>query len=57
MVFITGSNSKLLSKDLGTNLRGRYISKKIYPLSLREFGAFKKRDIDESLLNEYVNFG
>ncbi len=56
VIFITGSNSKLLSKDIWTNLRWRYISKKIFPLSLIEFSQFKNQNIDESLLNEYINY-
>ena len=56
IIFITWSNSKLLSKDIWTNLRWRYISKKIFPLSLNEFSYFKKQDIDDKLLNEYINY-
>lgn len=55
-IFITWSNSKLLSKDIGTNLRWRYISKKIYPLSLKEFWLFKNKEIDEKLFQEYINY-
>ncbi len=56
IIFITWSNSKLLSKDIWTNLRWRYISKKIFPLSLNEFGLFKNQDIDNDLLNEYIKY-
>ncbi len=35
-ILITGSNAKLLSKELGTHLTGRYIQFEIYPLSFRE---------------------
>lgn len=56
IIFITWSNSRLLSKDIWTNLRWRYISKKIYPLSLQEFSFFKNQNIDEDLLNEYINY-
>ncbi|OGN65582.1 MAG: hypothetical protein A2888_02195 [Chlamydiae bacterium RIFCSPLOWO2_01_FULL_28_7] len=35
-IFITGSNAKLLSKELGTHLTGRYIQLEVYPLSFRE---------------------
>ena len=36
-IFITGSNSKLLSNELSTVLSGRYVLFNIYPLSYREF--------------------
>lgn len=35
-IFITGSNAKLLSQELGTHLTGRYIQFEIYPLSFTE---------------------
>jgi len=35
-IFITGSNSSLLNGDLATLLSGRYITQKVYPLSLKE---------------------
>lgn len=36
-IFITGSNAKLLSKEIATALRGRTITFEIYPLSFAEF--------------------
>jgi len=36
-VFITGSNAKLLSKEIATTLRGRTITFEIYPLSFAEY--------------------
>ena len=39
-VYITGSNSKLLSKDINTKMRGRSIEIKVYPLSFAEFYAY-----------------
>ena len=35
-ILITGSNARLLSKELGTHLTGRYIQFEVYPLSFRE---------------------
>lgn len=36
-VFITGSNAKLLSSELGTHLTGRHITVKLYPYSYLEY--------------------
>jgi len=36
-IFITGSNAKLLSKEIATALRGRTITFEVYPLSFMEF--------------------
>jgi len=36
-IFITGSNSKLLSKEIATSLRGRTITFEVYPLSFAEY--------------------
>lgn len=41
-IFITGSNSYLLSGELVTKLTGRYIEFKILPLSFEEYIGFKK---------------
>lgn len=39
-IYITGSNSKLLSTDIATELRGRTISYTVYPLNFKEFLNF-----------------
>ncbi len=41
-IFITGSNAKLLSKEISTILTGRSISIDLYPFSFREFLKAKK---------------
>ena len=41
-IFITGSNSKLLSKEISTVLTGRSISISLYPFSFKEFLTAKK---------------
>lgn len=46
-VFITGSNSKLLSKEMGTHLTGRSIQIELFPFSFREFISFKEIEIKE----------
>ena len=40
-IFITGSNSKLLSSELSTYLTGRYVSIDMYPFSFTEFLDYK----------------
>jgi len=45
-IFITGSNSKLLSSEIATNLRGRSLSFEVFPLSFREFLEFNDIKID-----------
>lgn len=39
-VIITGSNARMLSRELGTHLTGRYISVEIYPFSFEEYLKF-----------------
>jgi len=37
---ITGSNASLLSRELGTRLTGRHLSRELFPFSYREFCSF-----------------
>lgn len=46
-LIITGSNSKLLSKEFASALTGRYISIEIYPFNFREFLKTKNYEIKE----------
>lgn len=43
-IFITGSNSKTLSSEIATTLRGRTLTYEIFPLSFREYCRFRKQD-------------
>ncbi len=45
-IFITGSNSKLLSSDIATSLRGRTLSFEVFPLSFKEYLHFRDIKID-----------
>ena len=59
-IFITGSNSYLLSGELVTKLTGRYLEFEMFPLTFDEYEDMKKfygRDIDanaEIELNHYI---
>jgi uncharacterized protein len=45
-IFITGSNSRFLSSDIATSLRGRSLSYEIFPLSFKEYLRFQGVAID-----------
>lgn len=47
-VFITGSNAKMLSKEIATTLGGRYITRQIHPFSFREYLAYKQIEITDN---------
>jgi predicted AAA+ superfamily ATPase len=40
-IYITGSNARMLSRELGTHLTGRYVSYELYPFSFKEFILLK----------------
>jgi len=59
-IFVTGSNSKLLSGELATLLSGRYVSFKIAPFSFEEIIEYKKlktREDIENAFNDYLLWG
>lgn len=59
-IFITGSNSKLLSGEFATYLTGRIISIKMMPFTYSEFLELKKskhEEINEKTFSEYVEWG
>ncbi len=58
-IFITGSNSDLLSGELATLLSGRYVSFKIYPFTFKEVCELKKADKTEyeNLFKDYITWG
>ncbi len=45
-VFITGSNAKLLSKEIATALRGRTITYEVFPLAFSEYVSILAPDIN-----------
>lgn len=57
-LYITGSNSKLLSGELSTYIAGRYISIEILPFSFSEYLEFHHDRVDEDqLFWEYLQYG
>ena len=42
-IYITGSNSRMMSSEISTYLTGRYVSFRIYTLSFEEYLMFKER--------------
>lgn len=57
-IFITGSNSRLLSGELATHLGGRIVSFRILPFNFKEFCRFHEDRSDyDQLLAEYMKWG
>lgn len=67
-IFITGSNSKMLSSEFATSLTGRYVKTELYPFSFKEFLDLKKIEYKTKLttakkaeikkyFNEYLKIG
>lgn len=69
MVYITGSNAKMLSRDIATTLGARFFDEKVYPYSFREYlGAQgitlgkewmygKLKGTVQQMMNEYFCWG
>ena len=55
-VYVTGNNSKLLSKDVITEFRGRGDEIRVYPLSFKEFYSVYNGTVDEAW-DDYFNYG
>ena len=53
-IFITGSNSKLLSGELATHLSGRTLSFRVMPFNFQEFCEFKESEGQSGTLDEYL---
>ena len=58
-IYVTGSNSKLMSSEISTYLAGRYITIPVYTLSFKEYKEFKKdlQKSDKELFTDYIRFG
>lgn len=60
-IYVTGSNSRMMSSEIETYLTGRYVAFRIYTLSFAEYMTFKKEysDVKEPReeLAEYIRLG
>lgn len=60
-IYITGSNSKLLSGELATLIAGRYIQIHVYPFTLSEAKEITRQNgtfvSDDALFLDYLNYG
>jgi len=55
-VYVTGSNSRMLSSDIGTQFRGRASQIRVYPLSFQELQQYLGGDIEKNL-RQYMLYG
>ena len=68
-IIISGSNARILSRELGTLLTGRHLDMEVFPLSFREFLSFNnialtdkmdligKESEIKSALRKYIEYG
>lgn len=56
-VYITGSNSKLLSTELSTHLSGRFIEIRMLPLSFKEYLEMHPSDDLDLRFRQYLRYG
>ncbi|HIW02098.1 MAG TPA: ATP-binding protein [Candidatus Protoclostridium stercorigallinarum] len=60
-IYITGSNSKLLSGELATLIAGRYIRIRVYPFTLSEAKEITQQNdtfvSDDALFSDYLRYG
>ena len=48
-IYLTGSSSRMLSKEIATQMRGRSLSWELFPFSFREYLGFKQLKISENI--------
>lgn len=58
-IYVTGSNSRLMSSEISTYLTGRYITIPVYTLSFKEYLTFKynTNKSNKDLLQDYIRYG
>lgn len=58
-IYVTGSNSKLMSSEISTYLTGRYVTIPVYTLSFQEYLTFKNNPnkSNKEHLQDYIRLG
>jgi len=56
-VFITGSNASMLSRELGTKLTGRHLTKELFPFSYSEYLEFTGEERGDKSAERYMHAG
>ena len=56
-IVVTGSNSTMLSRELGTRLTGRHIDYALYPFSYTEYIGFTNQTASARTMEKYLNCG
>lgn len=56
-LFVTGSNSKLLSGELATLLSGRYVEFEVLPFGLREMAMARESEVNREFFIDYLKTG
>jgi uncharacterized protein len=51
-VFVTGSSAKMLSKEIASSLRGRSITREIFPMSFSEYLNYKKVILNKNTITD-----
>ena len=56
-LYVTGSNSRMMSSEISTYLTGRYVAFRIYTLSFQEYLSFKRQYAPvEDIYKEFANY-
>ena len=60
-IYVTGSNSRMMSSEIATYLTGRYVSFQVYPLSFEEYLSFRREVTEVKTLHQeladYIRLG
>jgi uncharacterized protein len=56
-IVLTGSNAKMLSRELGSKLTGRHLDYEVFPFSYSEFLTFKKKEANPESFMDFLTGG